>query len=217
MRAENATTGRNSLTLLTALMRSLGHRLRTPLSVISNELSCLSRIVPEGECSRAQRQCQEISTILKSTMSLAGKESPARNISGAELFSQLTCLEAELSPEQAVLKFCLDPEMIQAAVVMLRERIIDGEEWQASFEFDRAENLFSLWLENRSAAKDSPALGRQFSLISEFLLFEYDRDSIEAPVCDALFLAQGIDVQITADASGAAIKLGFPVAGEECR
>jgi len=53
------------LMALSAFIGALVHTLRTPLSVVSNELEYLKGLVPEGECERAIKRCQEISVTLK--------------------------------------------------------------------------------------------------------------------------------------------------------
>jgi hypothetical protein len=55
-----------SLEILSALSHALSHQIRTPLSVISNDLFYLQSLVPEGECARALKRCQEISAVLQS-------------------------------------------------------------------------------------------------------------------------------------------------------
>ena len=51
--------------LLGATLRTLSHELRSPLSVVSNELQYLASRLPAEECARAQRRCQEVSDLLK--------------------------------------------------------------------------------------------------------------------------------------------------------
>ena len=54
------------LKVISCLCRSLSHRIRTPLSVISNDLSYFSTKLGDDECSRALNKCREISAILGS-------------------------------------------------------------------------------------------------------------------------------------------------------
>jgi signal transduction histidine kinase len=56
----------STLEIISALSHALSHKIRTPLSVISNDLFFLQSLVPEGECARALKRCQEISSILQS-------------------------------------------------------------------------------------------------------------------------------------------------------
>ena len=57
-------SGEDLWAVVSLLQRSLGHAIRTPLSVISNELQYLSAQFGEEECSRALLKCGEISDIL---------------------------------------------------------------------------------------------------------------------------------------------------------
>ncbi len=45
-------------------IRKMGHEIKTPLSVIVNDLTYLKSILPEGECERAIRNAQEIKDII---------------------------------------------------------------------------------------------------------------------------------------------------------
>src|SRR4051812_47237557 len=51
--------------LLAAFSRALGHQLRTPLSVISNELAYLGSAHPGEDISRAVERCKSITGILQ--------------------------------------------------------------------------------------------------------------------------------------------------------
>ena len=52
------------LKLLRAFTQSLAHRVRTPLSVISNDFSYFKSLIDPEECERGLRRVKEISTIL---------------------------------------------------------------------------------------------------------------------------------------------------------
>lgn len=54
----------SSLELICNLLSALSHKLRTPLSVIKNDLSYFQSVLPVGECDRSLRKCDEISALL---------------------------------------------------------------------------------------------------------------------------------------------------------
>ncbi|MCB0332920.1 MAG: hypothetical protein KDD55_05435 [Bdellovibrionales bacterium] len=54
-----------TLTALTALIRGVSHRVRTPLSVVSNDLSYFKTLIDPEECERSIVRCREISEILR--------------------------------------------------------------------------------------------------------------------------------------------------------
>lgn len=51
--------------LIGALTLSLSHALRTPLSIISNEVQYLSTVLPPGECERVLSRCRELDRMLR--------------------------------------------------------------------------------------------------------------------------------------------------------
>ncbi len=56
-----ASKSTNIANLLDHLLRGLAHDIRTPLSVISNDLQYFATQLPKGECDRSLRRCKEIS------------------------------------------------------------------------------------------------------------------------------------------------------------
>lgn len=58
------------LPAIQALVASLSHQIRTPLSIISNDLAYWSHSLPEGETDRAAQQIKTVSDILGNLQSL---------------------------------------------------------------------------------------------------------------------------------------------------
>ncbi|MCB0333050.1 MAG: hypothetical protein KDD55_06090 [Bdellovibrionales bacterium] len=52
------------------LLRGIAHDVRTPLSVISNDLQYFATQLPKGECDRSLRRCKEISEHLSALSSI---------------------------------------------------------------------------------------------------------------------------------------------------
>jgi hypothetical protein len=84
-----------ALMLVGALARGLSHRLRTPLSIISNDLSYLRTLVPSGECDRALTRCREIAEILREI-------SEGARLEGARQAFTIGALLEELRPETQI-------------------------------------------------------------------------------------------------------------------
>ena len=66
-------TGKICFDLINAFTRALSHRIRTPLSVISNDLFCFQSRLGQEECSRSVARCRDIASVLTDACA-AGQE-----------------------------------------------------------------------------------------------------------------------------------------------
>lgn len=76
--------------LLKTFARALGHQLRTPLSVISNDLSFLKASESTLECDRSINRCKELGSILKESTELFYSELSWKKIALISLWQELS-------------------------------------------------------------------------------------------------------------------------------
>ena len=85
--------GQWALTLFAQLARSLSHRLRTPLSVISNDLTYFQSLLPPHECARGISRCREISAVLTELARLNGAPLLREPLEVARVYEELMGME----------------------------------------------------------------------------------------------------------------------------
>lgn len=105
-----------SLNTLAYLMRALSHRLRTPLSVISNDLAYLSSKYPEVLELKAEQKCREISDTLHSLSAALSSATSTEAISIGALSMQLRDWQVQC-PESLRTYNC--PTPLAAALTLL--------------------------------------------------------------------------------------------------
>lgn len=106
----------NWLLFLGSFVRVLSHQIRTPLSVISNELSYFEGLLPPGEAERSMLRCRQISDILNAALgpgkyTLELEDLPIERV--ADLISDLKyvlpCTERiRMRADLALMKYALD-------------------------------------------------------------------------------------------------------------
>ena len=75
--------------LLSAFTRALAHKLRTPLSVLSNDLSYFKSKLGVEECEASERKCEEIAQILREITSVGGVQLDLKLLTVTELLRAL--------------------------------------------------------------------------------------------------------------------------------
>ena len=76
------------LALISRFIRGLTHRLRTSLSVISNDLSYFKTLLPAEECERSQLRCREVAAALKDISACSSQALKFEEISIDRLLSE---------------------------------------------------------------------------------------------------------------------------------
>ena len=102
--------------LLAAFGRALSHQVRTPLSVISNDLFYLQTLIAPEECQRSLERCKSISDILAAACQVS-TQPPMSNVVRLEVL--LREVFACLISEQCCIKG--DGEQLHQAFSMLSE------------------------------------------------------------------------------------------------
>lgn len=81
--------GPKAAELVTALLQALAHKIRTPLSVISNDLNYFATLIDPDECSRSKRRCHEIDQILRDVVTCSKAASQRPNCTASVLLEHL--------------------------------------------------------------------------------------------------------------------------------
>ncbi|NLF24169.1 MAG: hypothetical protein GX589_00725 [Deltaproteobacteria bacterium] len=81
------------LALLSCLIRGLTHRLRTPLAVISNDLSYFKTVLPAEECERSQLRCREVAAALKDISACSVRTLKLEDLSIERLLVESACAQ----------------------------------------------------------------------------------------------------------------------------
>lgn len=76
------------LQLLLQFTKALSHRVRTPLSVVTNDLHYLESLVGAGECERAIRKCHDISSLFNVTQKLYSLSPEKSQVNAVEIFKK---------------------------------------------------------------------------------------------------------------------------------
>ncbi|MEZ4753804.1 MAG: hypothetical protein R3A13_05765 [Bdellovibrionota bacterium] len=166
-----------TVTIVNALIRALSHKIRSPLSVILNELSVLESQLTPGETALAQKQCKNISEILKQ----------------AGVFNEVTSVPSRIDLEQSLLRcfaevsfnsdtkaIVIDEPKFNRVLQSLAELL--GTKSQV--EVLKQGNDFLLSIASRSA--EEPAYPDNYSLLSTYFSEKCGRDSFAAPLADLL-------------------------------
>ena len=205
--------------ILAGISRILGHKLRSPLSVVSNDLSYFQTLLPESECDRSLEKCRNISGMLREIVppqikkeefivfdlrlllkSLAS-DNPGISINGnsSERIPVRGNREALRLAFQSILNLVLWNQQ-------------NGNSSKALIDMDSSANSrcisFSGTFENPAFTKD-PA---DFSSMTDLICFHINLDSLEAPLADALLWAHGVETELHYNIEDSLLKiqLTFP-------
>ena len=188
--------------ILEGFARTLTHRLRTPLSVIQNDLTYFQSLLPEGECGRSLDKCAAISGILKEACPPEAIESHRERIDIVRLVIDALRHHASFSlagdhtapfeiPGNVELLSCGFEKLFSSLSRILSE----GSLCTASISRD-TQCRFVLELQCPLStsieldADTSDSLTGFFCLTAGF-------DFHEAPVCDAVFIDHGFSIGVS--------------------
>jgi hypothetical protein len=102
------------ITSLGTLFRALSHLIRGDLSVISNDLTFLSTVLPEGEVERAKNRCNSIISTLHSLQLLKDSNFQQSKVTVQSLFEE-ACpgIQVDCKEEYSVL---VDPTLTKSVI-----------------------------------------------------------------------------------------------------
>jgi len=193
---------REGLNISVSLARALAHKIRTPLSIIQNELSYLASLLPAGECERAFDACRSISQILALQAPF-----PAGNFETIEVtlgaFIDYSKINFEISNVKLrEFKLKINQELFIKSLSII-QNIIDTVKPPSQTstlpfitESDDRLNFEVNW---KLLLSGDYALGSSSTLdtFSELFCIILHHDYVELPFADAVLLAHGCKISIS--------------------
>jgi hypothetical protein len=205
--------GLSSTELIGAFLHSLGHTLRTPLSVISNELYYLASLTPKGECDRAIRRCTELSETLKRVSVLSRADSPHEEVDLAQVLAELDqthSLETftiKTDPVRIRELCILIPEFMRQAVHELsvdNASLQTGRKKKSILPVIHAEESAITWTTSLMTENSSSKL---LSTYATFFQAHALFDLPEAALLDFLTQSLGFRIGVTRDGHSLAVRM----------
>lgn len=171
--------------LMTQLLRVLSHKMRTPLSVISNDLQYLASIHPDAEVERSLGKVKTISDLLSAVQSGLHCEVVPQEVSLCEL---LTVAGIEYESEVLSLpRVKAGPDFLKILFQELREmtqcRVIGCAELGSYVALECSGEIAS------EMSRDF-----DFSLFTQVFNEELQLDSALFPILDSLLIASNISL-----------------------
>ena len=180
----------HSFYILQAFVRALSHRIRTPLSVVSNDLHYLKTFAPPGECDSSADRCREIAKILSETTILGSAPLTIESLRLGDFF-QLpeVSVNYHLTPDAFQLMVLADTErwgvLFRELLVLLRS--LSNEPGKVHVAATASAGRIELDLELSAVL----APRQVHTSLSSFFCGELGRDSFVAPLLDALIWSHG--------------------------
>ncbi len=187
--------------VLEGFARVLSHKLRTPLSVIQNDLTYIQTLVAEGECRRSLYKCRQIVDLLREISPPRIIECPKSEFELHDMISGLgTAFSFVRLSGTGSGKNCA-PVLREAFEKLLTivKKILPGN---AVCEIRIERNKVALAFPVNAACEIAESTA---SSVTGFFCLAAGLDFIEAPLCDALFAAEGWET--TVKANGASIDI----------
>lgn len=128
--------------LLAAFSRALSHQMRTPLSVISNDLFYLQTLVAPEECQRSLERCKSISDILARSCELDTEPLQLASIPVSAVLPDNFCVAVSVS-----CRIRGDRERLRRAFCMLSDLLCLGTDGRSSTSLAQKERIIVLTIE----------------------------------------------------------------------
>ncbi len=192
-----------ALALLSAFVRAIAHKVRTPLSVITNDLSYLQTLVPPNECDRSLERSREIANLLRRLCEVGDAEVVLKPLLlGAVLPPNLAGL-SELTVLGDESKLRLAFEFMNEVLFALGRGAMDvaGSVTQASSIIE---------LRHAMDVARPEIDGQSFETFTSLVNLALERDSPFPPLLDALLLAHGCGMQLRISGVQLVLRLSFP-------
>jgi len=231
----------NQARCLFSFTRALSHRIRTPLSVLVNELTCLKSGAAGAECNLALKKCSEISDILKESTQLCGGGSNLVKFCLHQVLVQAakqSCFRLDSSQadgefivngvQQEVLKafqalFSALEDLRSHAIasgvsIACGERRLDGQYRLNLRQHDRRSNWLVVSIEfgplptANHNAKESRKL---FYSLNDLLCEQFGCDLTAPPLIDSVLYTHGCEMDFLLEDDSVRIDIGFPKAEHE--
>jgi hypothetical protein len=180
----------HSWDLLSAFCHALAHQLRTPLSVISNDLAYFKSILPAGETERSAKRLNEVTGLLKKLNQNFKGALSMQPVEAAVIFKEFEWQEDKF--------IAADAEKLRWAWEGLKESFLALCADSAGA-VEAAHQDGKLLLKLRTAAATQSAAQNGSITLSEFFNRCYGQDNVEAVLWDAIFGAHGAQITLAAE------------------
>ncbi len=195
------TSSHDSFTLVSALSRALSHRIRTPLSTLSNELFCLKGTLSGEEWERLQRPVQRILDLLKELSGPWGKDNIPEACALVELIGAAGG-DISLMVPKARLRFVVD-SIARIAMTLASDQAVTPTVQRS------ADSVTISWQIPRP-----PQLPLDFSPVSTsltgLLFCTLGLDELTPPLIDAVLEAEGWHVAVPSQGALMNLMLQIP-------
>ncbi|RMG41302.1 MAG: hypothetical protein D6719_08805 [Candidatus Dadabacteria bacterium] len=182
--------------ILRNFITSLAHNLRTPLSVISNELAYIQSVLKEHDCEAAIRKCKQISASLSAVTGLV--DYPATT--GRYSLEEYSYLLISTTENINLKEFCLsiNPKQLKIVLESLAEIVAGKTSDNISnlklFKVTAAEDFVKIELSGENPTNLEPSTG---TLISELFLKSGVKNPHILPIIDSILLAHSCKMVIS--------------------
>ena len=209
MRAVRPSSIGDASTVLSIFAQGLFHRLRTPLSVISNELTYLARQAGEENCALAVKHCAEISRILREIDSTLRHKPGMKSTSLEELLSSVGVRSSSKTARAAV---NCDLEAFATAFRAVTEKLFSQSPLQAIVGSEGGQIVLTL-VYQEAGLQENGSPGTYASL-SEIACRLFDRGLLEASLCDVTLGVQEIHFEAVLSHDELRLNFHFDSAGK---
>jgi len=158
--------------------------MRTPLSVISNELACLDSEI--HEVSRSRRRCREIVDIL---------DAIPREALRTPIFNQISLVDLDIPAEIPPSTKCVaDAKLLQLAFQLFDAVCLNTFEARPTITVHNFSGERLILQAHTNHAPHKPK-ATQCSSLTEFFCSDLELDAPTAPFIDAIMQAHGIEIE----------------------
>lgn len=188
------TGAQSSYLLVSHLLKALSHKIRTPLSVISNDLHFISSTYPQADSGRAREKVDDIAEILSESIRLLSKPSIIETFDIAEIFKDIG-VKSEVSE-----RIRSDKLLLGQALSTLKTPFPYTVQGSAQFGA-----LTTVELQGNLTAPE----GFEFSLFTQLFNELLQHQTTLPPIIDALFDASRVAVHGTVAGEVVTVQLQF--------
>lgn len=196
-------------------IRALSHKIRTPLSVIQNELTYIKTKMPEDECQRAIDACGRIKDILSKASKKITYKANFKELSVSD-FSQLLTVRPEVKLEVATLNpnasLILDVNLFECAWECLLEFLQSRQKdnsYAVKIEPIGQGLEFNLRSSFKAYVSEKPQPADGYTSLCEFSYLCLDNDSVLLPIADTIISEHGWKTSVRLTGSNLEIKFSI--------
>jgi len=194
--------------MLACLCRALAHKIRTPLSVISNDLSYLQTIVPKEECQRGLESVRAIAHVLKSFSQLGPPQLSKITSDLHTLWREVRVpqqIELELGPALSEFSISCDVERLRFGFQLVLQMLVEfapeePSRLKMSLRGDAAARTFRL--NCPVALLPESALQHDPTCFTDVFTRALNSDSPYPALLDVLLLAHGFSPRFSQQEGG---------------